>query len=477
MLLVLATLGLAAPPPAPPPQPPPAVARSIVRFDNTSQRADWRTPWNPGRPARSSGTGFVVAGGRIMTNAHVVADSKNLVFHLSGDATPHDARIVLVGHDCDLALVEPVEKGILDGIAPLPIGEMPNVGDQVVTMGYPAGGRWLSSTSGVVSRIDYLKSAHAGSYHVGIQTDAAINPGNSGGPVVRDGRVVGVAYQGIGMLENTGFFIPPPIVKHFLDDAADGRYDGFPQLDIFVSNLDSPAARRRAGMGDKETGVRVDFVHPKSPAFGVLNAGDILLALDGEILANDGTFTYRDQQLQIGAVLDRFRPGDKVRARVLRAGSRIDLQIPVTLSVYPIRAYETLPKYFVYGGLVFAPIDREYLESLGSSTPTEINYDYVYRQIEVPETPLPGRVMLLRRLDHPVNSTMAVTGTAIVERVNGREVHTLEDVIAALQANTNTHHVFEFAYGGRISVLDRAAADAANKAILDQYAVFQDRRL
>jgi S1-C subfamily serine protease len=486
LLLFPLTAGAAPPAAAPPAAAPPpsatraprAVERAVVRLQNTSQRSDWRRPWNPGQPARSSGSGFVMAGGRILTNAHVVADSKNLVFHLHGDAKPHDARIVVIGHDCDLAIVEPVEKGILDGITPLQFGEMPAMGADVTTFGYPAGGRWLSSTSGVVSRIDYTASAHAGASHLSVQTDAAINPGNSGGPVLGGGKVVGVAYQAIGGLENVGFFIPPPIIQHFLTDAADGTgYEGFPQLDINVSNLDAPAARRRAGMAEGETGVRIDFVQPGTPAQGVLQMGDILLHLGGEKVENDGTFAYMDQMLQLGAVLDRYKVGDKVKARVLRGGERLDLDVPVVASVLPLRAYEKLPTYLCYAGLVFVPLDREYLETQGGGAATEVLYDYAFRQLEFPDRKLPGRVVLLRRLDHQVNATFPLAAGGLVEKVNGQEVHTLQDLAAALSAQQGPHHVFEFAYGGRIGVLDRAEADAANAGILKSYGVGKDRRL
>lgn len=477
VLLWLTLLGLAAPKPVPLPPTQTELERSVVVLENTSQRADWRTPWNPGRPQRSLGSGFVIEGGRILTNAHVVADSRNLVFHLHGDATPHEAHIVAIGHDCDLAIVEPVEKKLLDGLIPLHIGDMPKIGDSVTTLGYPVGGRWLSSTSGVVSRIDYTASAHSGATHLSVQTDAAINPGNSGGPVLKDGQVVGVAYQANGGLENVGYFIPPAIITHFLSDMTDGHYDGFPSLDIVLSNLDSPAARQRAGMKADETGARIDFIHPGSPGAQVLKAGDILLSLDNEIVANDGTFAYTDQQLQVFAVLDRFNVGDSVPARVLREGARLDLNIPVGRSMYPPRAFETLPRYFVYAGLVFVPMDREYLETLGGSSALEITYDYVYRQLEEPATPLPGRVVLLRRLDHQVNATWPVSANVVIERVNGKEVHNLEDLVAALAGNQEAYHVFEFAYGGQIAVLNRTEADAANADILKQYAVFKDRHL
>ncbi len=474
LLLLLVSWCLAAPA-APPIRP---LERSVVRLTNTSQRADWRTPWNPGRIAVATGSGFVVEGGRILTNAHVVADSRNLVFHLHGDAVPHDARIVAIGHDCDLALVEPVEAGLLDGLRALPLGEMPRMGQDVTTFGYPAGGTWLSSTRGTVSRIDVIASVHSGgATHLAVQTDAAINPGNSGGPVVSGDRVVGVAFQAVGQLENVGYFIPPPIVRHFLDDVADGTYDGFPRLDVLLANLDSPAARRRAGLAEGETGVRVDFVHPASPAAGVLEPGDVLLSLDGEILANDGTFSVSDQRLQMQAVLDRFRMGASVATRVLRAGSRLDLAVPLGRSVYPDRAYETRPRYVVYAGLVFVPLDREYVETMSSKADNDVLYEYTYRQLETPDTVVPGCVVLYRRLDHAVNATVGMATHLVVARVNDREVHTLEDLVAALEGNPGPYHVFAFAHVDRVTVLDRAAADAAHREILDLYAVIEDRRL
>lgn len=476
--LLLASWALAAPKTPPPPDLT-RLEKSVVRLTNTSQRSDWRTPWNPGRPSRSSGSGFVIEGGRILTNAHVVSDSKNLVMYLHGDANPYDARIIAIGHDCDLALVEPVDKSILKDLLPLTFGDMPAMGQEVQTLGYPAGGRWLSNTRGIVSRIDVTASVHSGgSSHISVQTDAAINPGNSGGPVLRDGKVAGVAFQGIGSLENTGFFIPPPIVSHFLQDVAEGDgYEGFPKLDINMSNLDSPAARRRAGMAETESGVRIDFVHPKSPALGVLRAGDILLTLDGETVGNDGTFAFGDQRLQMPAILDRFHVGGEIAARVLRQGARLDLKVPLATSVYPDRAYETLPRYLVYAGLVFVPLEREYVETMGTSTDNDILYEYAVRQLEHPDAALPGRVVLFRRLDHQVNATLGVSAHIIIDTINGVEVHTLAEVVQALEGNTAKHHVIEFAYLDRVGVLDRAAAEAAHPEILQQYAVPKDRRL
>ena len=61
--------------------------------------------------------------------------------------------------------------------------------------------------------------------HLAIQTDAAINPGNSGGPVIQDGKVVGVAFQGLTNADNIGYMIPTTVIAHFLKDVEDNQYD------------------------------------------------------------------------------------------------------------------------------------------------------------------------------------------------------------------------------------------------------------
>src|SRR5439155_22856360 len=122
----------------------------------------------------------------------------------------------------------------------------------VVTDGYAAGGVQITYTRGVVSRTELQTCAHSGNRSfVTVQTDAAIEPGNSGGPVVQDDQVVGVAFQGIPRLENPGFFIPPPVIQHFLKDIEDGRYGGFPMAGVRGVPLQNPAYRRYLKIREK----------------------------------------------------------------------------------------------------------------------------------------------------------------------------------------------------------------------------------
>ena len=464
---------------------PGVIERSVVRIFNHSQRADWSAPWNAGPAREETGSGFVIAGGRVMTNAHVVSDSRMCLLFLHNDPTPHPARVSAIGHDCDLALLEPLESGLLDDTPALEFGELPELRSTVETYGYPRGGKTLSSTRGVVSRIEVQPYVHSGlDSHLTVQTDAAINPGNSGGPVVQDGRVVGVAFQGFSRLENVGFFIPAEVVRHFLEDAADGTYDGYPELGVLTEGMENPAARSAAGMGEDESGVSVFFVLPESSADGILREGDVILSVQGEPVANDGTLALEDLRLEFGVLTDRLQVGQALHLRVLRDGVRVEVSVP--LRSYPPHArfanrYDHLPRFYVYAGLVFVPLDREVLKTFGHAWARKTNklllHEFFFRFLKEPRRILDEPVVLVRRLDHAVNANFAWSPPQLLERVNGREIRRLEDLAAALAGDGDRYDVFEFSGAGGLDVLDRRAAREAHQEILAVYGLAEDRRL
>jgi S1-C subfamily serine protease len=482
-IVAAAWLALAGPAAA---QPPVAeLAQSVVRIVNYSQRGDWYAPWQVGGVSESQGSGFVIDGGLIMTNAHVVSDSRYLLVFLHNDPNPYPAQVYQVAHDSDLALVRLEDPAPLADVPPLELGPVPALGTRVDTLGYPTGGTQLSSTRGVVSRIDVQLYLHSGKDgHLAGQTDAAINPGNSGGPVVQDGRVVGVAFQAMPDLQSVGYFIPPGELTRFLADVEDGRYDGYPDLGVEEANLENPAARARYGLREDETGVRIHLVRPETSADGLVQEGDVLLAIDGRPLANDGSVLDGDQRIHYGMLVDRRQVGEVVTLRLLRDGERLDVEVPLanndTFDKHGHR-YDQLPRYFVYGGLVFVPLDRELLQTSGEAWWLEADrlllYEFAVRpKLEIEQWPM-ERVVLLRRLDHPVNANLAWWTNEAVERVNGRAIERLEDLIAAFENHDGDQHLIEFSSHRRFAVLDREAAEEANEEILARYGIPEDRRL
>src|ERR1044072_6552328 len=142
------------------PVPPPAsrpngkIQKSLVRITATEVEPDYRAPWNSGAIQRGVGAGFVIDGNRIMTNAHVVSNSRYLTVERDGDPNKCPAKVLFVAHDCDLALITVASPTFYKNMQPLKFGGLPQLESTVSAYGYPIGGERMSVTTGIVSRID-----------------------------------------------------------------------------------------------------------------------------------------------------------------------------------------------------------------------------------------------------------------------------------------------------------------------------------
>jgi S1-C subfamily serine protease len=460
------------------------VAASVVNVQVFRSPYDWSQPWRQEGVTSVTGSGFLIEGGRILTNGHVIADSRQVLVRRPDQANPYVATVEAVGNDCDLAVLRIADPEFARGLRPLGFGPLPHTGTRVVTYGFPLGGQDVSSTAGIVSRIESRGYVHSGAdAHLVVQTDAAINPGNSGGPVVQGGRVVGVAFQGFPGADNMGFFIPEPIVRHFLANLVDGRYDGFPDSGLDTMALVSPAYRRERGLPKDRSGVVVDRVAPGGTADGVLRVGDVLLTVQGHAVADDGTIRLGDARVTFEHEIDMLQVGDLARFSVWRDGKLLELTAPARRIARYDRnrnRYGVAPDYVVYAGLVFMKLEVELLKTMGRGWPQTANrdlvWDQLFREAEQPKEADRETIVLTRVLRHAVNSQMALAPPVGVERINGRAIRSLADVSEAFAQNQGRFHTIELEGDEGIEALDRAKAEAAHPEILRQYAIPHDRR-
>ncbi len=344
------------------------VKKAIIKIYTSAKEPSYKKPWIS-RTTRSSGSGAVIDGNLILTNAHVVANSTFLEVQRFDIAKRYIAKVVAVSHELDLALITTEDKSFFKGITPLKIGDLPESEQKILVYGYPMGGKTQSVTSGVVSRIEHQRYVHSGEKFLAIQVDAAINPGNSGGPAISNGKIVGVVMQGITFSQNIGYLVPTVMIKHFLKDWSDGKIDGVPQLHLFISKLENPAAKRYYGLSEKQTGILVDRVMPLGNSAGKLKKGDIILSIDGKKIEDDGTVEFRENEYTSAKYLtDLHQFGDKVKLEVWRDKKKIDVDITMdkpNSNVWLIKSfqYDKDPTYFIYGGYLFSPLVENLVDS------------------------------------------------------------------------------------------------------------------
>ncbi|KAH0994274.1 hypothetical protein GBA52_018138 [Prunus armeniaca] len=184
---------------------------SVVKIFTVSSSPNYFLPWQNKSQRESMGSGFVIPGKKILTNAHVVADHTFVLVRKHGSPAKYRAQVKAVGHECDLAILSVESEEFWNGVNSLELGDIPFLQEAVAVVGYPQGGDNISVTKGVVSRVEPTQYVHGATQLMAIQIDAAINPGNSGGPAIMGNKVAGVLMDDI----NAGYERLAELQHHF----------------------------------------------------------------------------------------------------------------------------------------------------------------------------------------------------------------------------------------------------------------------
>jgi S1-C subfamily serine protease len=457
------------------------IQKSLVRITATEVEPDYRAPWNSGGIQRGVGAGFVIDGNRIMTNAHVVSNSRYLTVERDGDPNKYPATVLFVAHDCDLALLKVASANFFKNMVPLTFGGIPELESVVSAYGYPLGGERMSVTTGIVSRIDFQLYTHSSiDQHLAIQISAQINPGNSGGPVMQNAKVVGVAFQGYSgdVAQGVAYMIPTPVIQRFLLDIKDGHYDKYVDLGLTYTKLQNPAQRHFLGLKDDDRGVLVGTVIAAGPSAKSVQAGDVLLSIDDHPIASDATVELEGERVEMPEVVERKFKGDVVKLDILRDKKSVTVSIELG-SVWPYaylaHGYDVRPRYVVYGGLLFQPLT---LDLIDAYQPTDIRirhyFDYFVTEqiyLEHPEV-----IVLTNILPDPTNTYLAPYRASIVDEINGQKVRTLTDLAKAF-SETPDRFVVRMIGDGPPLVLDPKEVESARERIKTRYNVVSEQNL
>ncbi len=290
-------------------------------------------------PVEGAGSGFVIdANGHILTNYHVVENARTIEVTL-GDQTHYKASYIGADQRNDIALIQIEAQG--KKLASLPLGDSRalQVGQRVLAIGNPFGFQ-STLTTGVVSALGRtVQTSDTTFIDEAIQTDAAINRGNSGGPLMNShGEVIGInsaIYTPSGTTAGIGFAIPINTAHRVADDlinlgrvrqatlGVQGRaiWPGLAQaLDLPVEHgllIESTTNGGAAAQAGIRGGTRTVLAGLQQLRIG----GDVLTAIDNTEITN---------QLDLGRILNRHRPGDTVELTLYREGKK--MQVKVTLA-------------------------------------------------------------------------------------------------------------------------------------------------
>ena len=425
---------------------------AVVKIFTTARPPDVFRPWSRAAPSDMSGSGVVIAGQRILTNAHVVNYASKVEVQAREGGDRLQAKVVAIARGIDLAVLELEDNSFFaTHTPPERASVLPEVKDAVLAYGYPVGGNSLSITKGIVSRIEYV-SYNFPVAGLRIQIDAAINPGNSGGPVFVGNKMIGLAYAGANNAQNIGYIIPNEEVELFLKDIADGRYDGKPTLFDDLQTLENPALRTYLKVDKSVRGMVVQRPSSASADYPlkewdiITHIGDIAIDNQGMVKVTDDLnvrFQYRVQQVA---------KNGRLPLTVVRDGKVLKIEVPLGASqprlIGPLDG--KYPSYFVYGPMVFSRATWEFRSFFSNSTGTLNGFAFNAQPLltRVGDEPTPDREDLVV-VSAPFFPHRLVSGYdnrfgSVVYSVNNIPIRSLRHMVEVLRDLKDELLLFKF---------------------------------
>jgi hypothetical protein len=218
---------------------------------------------------------------------------------------------------------------------------------------------------------------------------------------------------------------------------------------------------------DALRGRRHDLVgNADHAAVGILKPGDILLSLDGKPVDSAGMITIDAENVNLEEIVERKFSGDKVVASCLRDGVMSDFEItlkPLTWSRMYSVEYEKKPRYLLFSGLVFQPLDTNLFAAskFDDVTVRRLYTDYVPKGLFQEHKDI---VVLTRVESDPVTSQLTNFAGFAVEKINGVEVRDLKHARELLHPQeVPEYFVIELFGAERPIVIPSAKVAEANK--------------
>jgi S1-C subfamily serine protease len=454
------------------------VENSVVKIFSTVRYPDPYKPWAKQSPEDITGSGVVIEGKRILTNAHVVnyASQVQIQANQAGDKISATVEAIALG--IDLAVLKLDDERFFDTHPALARAKsLPGIKDVVLAYGFPEGGNSLSITKGIVSRVEFAPY-NLQVQGLRIQIDAAINPGNSGGPAVVGDTMIGLAFSRLVNAENIGYIIPNEEIDLFLQDITDGHYDGKPAMFDELQTLENPALRSFLKLPPAVEGTVVHKPYKDDPAYP-LKEWDVITKIGGTPVDDQGMIKLGDDvRVRFQYQIQHIATNGAVPLSIVRAGKELKVNLPVSAD-YP-RLIPGLdgayPSYFIYGPLAFSTVTSEFLGGLlqarnGAAILVRLSANgspLVTRLSDQPAFPGEGLVVISSPFfPHKLDEGYGDPRFQVVNSVNGIPVKNLNHLVEILRDAKGEFITVECATRfGETMIFPRAQMLAATDEIL-----------
>lgn len=420
---------------------PAGIANSVVKVFSTARYPDPFKPWTKQAPKEATGSGVVIEGRRILTNAHVVLYASQVQVQANQAGEKISATVEAISPGIDLAVLKLDDESFFDSHAPLArANTLPDIKDAVLAYGYPTGGTSLSITKGIVSRIEYA-TYNFPTAGLRIQIDAAINPGNSGGPAVAGDKMIGLAFSRLNDAQNIGYIIPNEEIELFLGGLTTGPASIKTTLMDEFQTLENPTLRAYLKLDKSVKGLVVHRVAEATPNYP-LQKWDVLTHIGNTPIDEQGMVKLgSDLRVNFRYLIQKVARDGKVPLTVVRAGQSLRVEVPVNRG-WPMLIPDLqgrYPSYFVYGPLVFSSATAQYAAFLSANAGAMTAFSFirsplVTRRGDSPSAQREELVVIASPFfPHKLAKGYSNPSAGVVDTVNGVQIRSLRHLVAVLR--------------------------------------------
>ncbi|MBR9982345.1 MAG: PDZ domain-containing protein [Desulfatitalea sp.] len=460
----------------------PADAReSLLRVTVTRQGYLFNRPWQQQRPATQTAIGVIVAGGQVLVNGLLVADQRYIELETLDTRRKAPAEVHVVDYEANLALLRPLDPLLLEGRKPMDLAGDVAVGDLLSVWQVNPGGVVIPA-SGEVTSVElgaYFQDNHFLTYHLDASLPYRFNSITL--PVVK-----GNALAGLVLRQNPSGqaveVVATPVIRHFLEDAGEAPYRGFPMGAFHYGPTLDPQLRRYIGLPEALTGIYVRKVIRGGPADEAgLRAGDVLLRIGDFQLTNTGRYEHPryGQTSLVHLIRTHYHVGDKVPFQVFRDGGILDLEIvlghrrPEQFLVPPYMV-DQAPEHLIVGGLVLQELSMSYLREYGTDWQANapIHLLYYQQNQDYLDSDQREKIVIISSVI-PTSYTIGFEPISNLEvlRINGQPIRNLADVPRSLRTPVDGFHRIELRQHPKLLFLDPAELPLIDEIITQRYGI------
>lgn len=413
---------------------------SVVKVFVSASIPNYKYPWQTSQRLQVTGSGVIIKDNYIITNAHVISNAKFVQISKDNSSKKYTAEVKYISHQADLALLEVKDKTLFENTIPINITEDISTGDNITVLGYPIGGNNLSTTKGVISRIERHYYLWSDEKMLSIQIDASINSGNSGGAAINDkNELVGIVMQTYlkNQSDNIGYIIPSVILNTFLEDIKDEKVDGYDNSLNSTIYFENEDLKDYYNIKDDKGVLFYEIQKDEMD----LKIKDILLSVEDYDVFNDGTIKTKYGNQNYKYLFHKKTVGDKIPLKIRRDNKVIDIQYTLKQKNPLIKNEKSKePRYLIFGGLVFAPLTENYIKTQGLNS---LLFEIFYEENEKVKNIKEAVIIQTEKFNHNVNEGYNPY-MYLVYKVNGIVVEDFNHLVKLIDESKDKFTVINF---------------------------------